>query len=105
MMHEFLSPKGRYDQDNGHMADNAALCGWAGESQDKLHIIRQHFEHYLGVWTSIMVIYRLLYELLSLSYCYTFVWCLMKYVPECDLDWIYDEMCAWILSYQALMGG
>jgi hypothetical protein len=49
MMHEFITPKGKYHQDNGHMADNAALCDWAGESQDKLHIVHQHFEHYLGV--------------------------------------------------------
>jgi hypothetical protein len=49
MMHELISPKGRYHSDNGHMADNAALCLWAGESQDKLHIIYKYFEHYLGV--------------------------------------------------------
>jgi hypothetical protein len=49
MMHEFISPKGRYHPDNGHMADNAALCHWAGESQDKLRIVHKHFEHYLGV--------------------------------------------------------
>jgi hypothetical protein len=90
---------------NGHMTDNAALCDWAGESQDKLHIIHQHFEHYLGVWTYVMVIYRLVYELLSLSYCYIFVWCFMKCVPECDLDWIFGEMCAWILSCPTVMGG
>jgi hypothetical protein len=49
MMHEFISSKGRYHPDNGHMVDNAALCHWTGESQDKLHIIHKHFEHYLGV--------------------------------------------------------
>jgi hypothetical protein len=49
MMHEFISPKGRYHLDNGHMADNVALCDWAGESQDKMRIVHQHFEHYLGV--------------------------------------------------------
>jgi hypothetical protein len=49
MMHEFITPKGRYHSDNGHMADNAALCDWAGESQGKLRIVHDHFEHYLGV--------------------------------------------------------
>jgi hypothetical protein len=39
MMDEFISPKGRYLADNNHMADNAALCDWAGESQDKLRIV------------------------------------------------------------------
>jgi hypothetical protein len=78
--------KVRYHADNGHMADNAALCDWAGESQDKLRIVRQHFEQYLGVWTSVMDIYRLVYEIWSLSYCYLFVWCLMKCAPECDFD-------------------
>jgi hypothetical protein len=73
MIYEFISPKGRYHPDNSHMADNAALCDWAGESQDKLRIVHKYFEHYLGVQTSVMVIYRLVYELLSLSYCYTFV--------------------------------
>jgi hypothetical protein len=63
MMHEFTSPKGRYHQDNGHMDNNAALCDWAGESQDKLRIVCQHFEHYLGVCSFVMVIYRLLYEI------------------------------------------
>jgi hypothetical protein len=48
-MHEFISHKGMYHPDNGHMADNVALCNWAGESQDKLCIIYKHFEHYLGV--------------------------------------------------------
>jgi hypothetical protein len=48
MMHEFISPKGRYHPDNGHMADNAAICDWVSESKDKLRIIHQHFEHYLG---------------------------------------------------------
>jgi hypothetical protein len=73
MMHEFIPPKGRYHPDNSHMADNAALCNWTGESQDKLRIIHTHFKNYLGVQTSVMVIYRLVYELLSLSYCYIFV--------------------------------
>jgi hypothetical protein len=49
MMHEFISPKGRYHNDSGHMADNPALCDWASESQSKLRIVRDHFEHYLGV--------------------------------------------------------
>jgi hypothetical protein len=49
MMHEFISPKGRYHPQQGHMTDNAALCDWAGESQDKLHIIHKHFDHDLGV--------------------------------------------------------
>jgi hypothetical protein len=49
MMHEVISPKGRYHPDNGHMDDNAAPCDWAGESQDKLRIIHKYFEHYLGV--------------------------------------------------------
>jgi hypothetical protein len=48
MMHEFISPKGRYHPDNGHMADNVVLWHWAGESQDKLRIVHKHFEHYLG---------------------------------------------------------
>jgi hypothetical protein len=29
------------------MADNAALCDWAGDGQDMLHIVRDHFVHYL----------------------------------------------------------
>jgi hypothetical protein len=49
MMHEFISPKGKYHPHQGHMADNAALCDWAGESQDKLHIVHKHFKHYQGV--------------------------------------------------------
>jgi hypothetical protein len=49
MVHEFISPKGRYHLDNGQMANNVALCHWVGESQDKLCIIYKHFEHYLGV--------------------------------------------------------
>jgi hypothetical protein len=49
MMHEFISPKCRYHLDNGHIANNVALCDWAGESQDKLRIVHKHFEHYLGV--------------------------------------------------------
>jgi hypothetical protein len=65
MMHEFISPKCRYHQDSDHMADNPALCDWAGESQSKLRIVKEHFEHYIAVWTSVIVIYRLVYELLS----------------------------------------
>jgi hypothetical protein len=49
MMHELISPKGRYHLDNGHMAENAALCDWVVESQDKLCIVHKHFKHYLGV--------------------------------------------------------
>jgi hypothetical protein len=49
MMHEFISPKGRYHQDSGHMTDNHVLCDWAGESQSKLCIVKEHFEHYLAV--------------------------------------------------------
>jgi hypothetical protein len=48
MIHEFISPKGRYQNDSGHMADIVALCDWAGESQSKLCIVRDHFKHYLG---------------------------------------------------------
>jgi hypothetical protein len=49
MMHEFMSPKGRHHQDSGDMANNPALCDWAGESQSKLRIVKEHFEHYLAV--------------------------------------------------------
>jgi hypothetical protein len=49
MMHEFISSKGRYHQDNDHIADNLAPCDWAGESQSKLYIVKEHFEHYLTV--------------------------------------------------------
>jgi hypothetical protein len=105
MMHDFISSKGRYHQDSGHMTDNPALCNWSGESHSKLRIVKEHFEHYIAVWSSVMVTYRLVYELLSLSYCYTFVWCLMKCVPECDLDWISDEMCAWIMASPIAMCG
>jgi hypothetical protein len=49
MMHEFISPKGRYHPNNGHMADNATLCDLVDESQDKLCIVHKHFKHYLGV--------------------------------------------------------
>jgi hypothetical protein len=55
------------------MADNAALSDWDCVSQDKLRIVHKYFDHYLGVWTSIIAIYILVYELLLLSYCYTFV--------------------------------
>jgi hypothetical protein len=49
MMHEFITPKGRYHQDNGHMANNSTLYDWDGESQDKMRIVHQHFKHYIGV--------------------------------------------------------
>jgi hypothetical protein len=49
MMHEFISPKGRYHNDSDHIADNPALCDWTCESQTKLCIVRDYFEHYLGV--------------------------------------------------------
>jgi hypothetical protein len=75
-----MSPKGKYHPHHGHMADNTALCDWAGELQDKLHIVYKHFEHYLGVWTSIIVIYRLLYELLLLLY----------------ISVMFNEICAWM---------
>jgi hypothetical protein len=81
MMHEFISPKGRYHPDNSHMADNAALCHCIGESQDKLRIVHKHFEHYLGAWTSIMVIYgvRTSVIVILLYICVMFI-----------------EMCAWM---------
>jgi hypothetical protein len=46
MIHEFISPKGFYQQ-HGHMVDNATLCDWAGIGQDKLHIVHEYFLHYL----------------------------------------------------------
>jgi hypothetical protein len=49
MMHEFISPKDRYHQNSGIIADNPALCDWAGESQSKLRIVKDHFEHYLAI--------------------------------------------------------
>jgi hypothetical protein len=49
MMHEFISAKNRYHQDTGHMADNPALCDWSVELQSKLHIVKEHFEHYLAI--------------------------------------------------------
>jgi hypothetical protein len=49
MMHEFISSKGRYHQDSDHIADNPTLYNWAGESQSKLRIVKEHFEHYLAV--------------------------------------------------------
>jgi hypothetical protein len=49
MMDEFILPKGRYHLDNGDMADNATLCDWASESQDKLCIVHKYFDHNLGV--------------------------------------------------------
>jgi hypothetical protein len=49
MMHEFIPPKGIYHQDSGRMANNPALCDWASESQSKLRIVKEHFEHYLPV--------------------------------------------------------
>jgi hypothetical protein len=47
MMHQFISPKSLYQQKPGHMVDNAALCNWAGEGQDTLGIVHEHFLHYL----------------------------------------------------------
>jgi hypothetical protein len=47
----------------------------------------------LDVWTFVIDMYRLVYELVLLSYYYIFVWCLMKCVFECDLDGISDEIC------------
>jgi hypothetical protein len=67
-------------------ANNLAQCDLCGELQSKLSIVKEHYEHYLALLTSIIVIYRLVYQLLSLSYCYTFVCCLMKCVPKYDLD-------------------
>jgi hypothetical protein len=49
MMHEFISPKGRYHQDSGHTIDNPTLCDWSGESQSTLRIVKEHLEHYLAV--------------------------------------------------------
>jgi hypothetical protein len=49
MMHEFISPKDRYHQDSGHIADNPALCDCADESRSKPRIVKEHFEHYLVV--------------------------------------------------------
>jgi hypothetical protein len=40
-MNEFISSKGRYQPDNDHMTDNAALCDWADESQNKLRIVNK----------------------------------------------------------------
>jgi hypothetical protein len=40
MMHEFISPKDMYHQDNGCIADNPALCDWVSESQSELHIVK-----------------------------------------------------------------
>jgi hypothetical protein len=48
MMHELISTKGRYHPHHGHMSDNAALCDWAGDGQDTLCIVHDHFEHYLN---------------------------------------------------------
>jgi hypothetical protein len=47
MMHQFISPKGLYHQP-GHMANNAALYDWVGIGQNKLHIVHNHFLHYLN---------------------------------------------------------
>jgi hypothetical protein len=81
MMHEFILPKGRYHPDNCHMADNASLWHWVGESQDKLRIVHKHFEHYLSVWTSVMVIYGV----------WTFVIVILLYICV-----MFNKMCAWI---------
>jgi hypothetical protein len=61
MMHHFISPKGLYQQKPGHMVDNVVLCDWAGEGQDKLCIVHEHFLHYLKYS-------RLVYELLLYIY-------------------------------------
>jgi hypothetical protein len=71
-----------------------AYCSWP---------LRALPQSMLDVWNSVIVIDRLVYELLLLSYCYTCMWCLMKCVRECDLDWI-SKLCAWILSYPAATG-
>jgi hypothetical protein len=47
MMHQFISPKGLYQQKPTLMSDNAALCDWAGEGQDMLRIVHEHFLHYI----------------------------------------------------------
>jgi hypothetical protein len=47
MMHQFILPKGLYQQNLGLLSDNAALCNWAGEGQDMLRIVHEHFLHYL----------------------------------------------------------
>jgi hypothetical protein len=47
MMHEFISPKGKYHPQHGHMANNVALWDWAGDGQGKLRIAHEHFVHYL----------------------------------------------------------
>jgi hypothetical protein len=39
--------KGLYQQKPGHMCDNVALYDWAGDGQDTLHIVHEHFLHYL----------------------------------------------------------
>jgi hypothetical protein len=49
MMHELISSKGGYHQDGGHIADNLAICDCVSESQSKLLIVKEHFEHYLVV--------------------------------------------------------
>jgi uncharacterized protein YfkK (UPF0435 family) len=43
------------------MVDNVVLCDWAGEGQDKLCIVHEHFLHYLKYS-------RLVYELLLYIY-------------------------------------
>jgi hypothetical protein len=47
MMNEFLSPKGKYQPPRAHMVDNVALCDWASIGQEQLHIVHDHFLHYL----------------------------------------------------------
>jgi hypothetical protein len=47
MIQEFISPKGKYQPQHGRMADNDALCDWAGIGQEQLHIVYDHFLCYL----------------------------------------------------------
>jgi hypothetical protein len=47
MMNEFISPKGKNQPQRGHMANNDALCDWAGRGQEQLRIVHDHFLHYL----------------------------------------------------------
>jgi hypothetical protein len=48
MMIEFRSPKGMYQQQPGHMADNDALCNWANIGQEQLRIVHDAFLRYLN---------------------------------------------------------
>jgi hypothetical protein len=47
MMHEFISPKGKYQPQRDHMADNDALYDWVSVGQEQLRIVHDHFLHYL----------------------------------------------------------